>query len=153
MTINETTTINAKYLFCMNNGDIFEGQLSVCFEKQPTELQWNSWWNTNGATFIQGASIDAIDELGIQDFTDDEEDTPVAFVIVTPLADLNLIIQCCSNPTQWKDNIKEAWDMVGEELDIPSIDVITEEIRTETGAFGLEGSHLRLVEDSEDDLI
>jgi hypothetical protein len=153
MTINTTTTINAKYLFCMNNGDIFEGQLNVCFETDEiNETLWNSWWNNNGAQFIQGASIDAIEGLGIQDFTEDEEDTPVAFVIVTPLADLNLIIQCCSNPLQWEDNIKEAWGYVGEELDIPSIDVITEEIG-QSASFGFEGSHLRLVEDSEDDLI
>lgn len=150
MTINTPTTINAKYLFCMNNGDIFEGQLNVCFEKQPTEHQWNSWWNHNGSSFIQGASIDAIEGLGIQDFTEEEDEyTPVAFVIVTPLADLNLIIQCCSNPIHWDDNIKDAWGYVGEELDIPSLDVITDEI----DKSGPEGSYLRLVEDSEDDLI
>lgn len=151
MTINTNTTINAKYLFCMNNGDIFEGQLNVCFEKQPTEPQWNAWWNNNGSAFIQGASIDAIEGLGIQDFTEEGEDTPVAFVIVTPLAELNLIIQCCSNPIHWEDNVKDAWNYVGEELDIPSIDVITSEIGQ--SQFGFEGSHLRLVEDSEDDLI
>jgi hypothetical protein len=142
-----THTIEARYIFAMGNGDMFEGTLAVKMDAEPTQELFTQWWHEAGDDFIQSASNDAFDTLGVT-----EQDT-VAFVMIQPEAEnMTKIIQVCSKPQDWAEVAVVSWESIEENLKVPSYKFICDTyMENNLGTIKNKlRTHLRLVEELSD---
>lgn len=139
--------IELKYMVIMKNGDAFDGQMGIGQDEPWTQKDLTLWWNKYGDDFIPDVVIDIYEN---QETNWDPDDLSVAFVTLIPeTTEYNHIMQICSNPEDWAQQAKWAYEHL-QELTPDQLEPLPELVhryKVETG------SHLTLVDDTDDEWI